>query len=199
MWEIIQKGGIVMYPILLCSVLSLAIFFERLWSLREGKIIPKNFIKEIEDFLRMKKYNEALALCGSSNSSIARIIFVGLKKIGKPRDEIKDAVNEQGKQEAMELERFLTTLGTISGISPLLGLLGTVTGMIKTFNVLALSKQLGNPGMLSAGISEALITTAAGLIVAIPSFIFYKYFTAKVDRLVIKMEAITISFVELLE
>ncbi len=199
MWTIIQKGGIVMYPILLCSVLSVAIFLERLWSLRESKIIPKKFIKEIEDFIRMQKYNEALTLCSSSNSSIARIIYAGLKKVGKSKEEIKDAITEQGKQEAMELERFLTTLGTISGISPLLGLLGTVTGMIKTFNVLALSKQLGDPSLLSAGISEALITTAAGLIVAIPSFIFYKYFTSKVDKLVVKMEGISMRFVELLE
>ncbi len=199
MWEIIQKGGVVMYPILLCSVLSLAIFLERLWSLREGRIIPKSFIKEVEEFIRMKKFNEAIALCSTSNSSIARIIYAGLKKAGKSKDEIKEAVNEQGKQEAMELERFLTTLGTIAGVSPLLGLLGTVTGMIKTFNVLAISKQLGDPGMLSAGISEALITTAAGLIVAIPSFIFYKYFTSKVDKLVVKMEGISIRFVELIE
>ena len=199
MWEIIQKGGVVMYPILLCSVLSVAIFLERLWSLREGKIIPKSFIKEVEEFIRMKKFNEAIALCSTSNSSIARIIYAGLKKAGKSKDEIKEAVNEQGKQEAMELERFLTTLGTIAGVSPLLGLLGTVTGMIKTFNVLAISKQLGDPGMLSAGISEALITTAAGLIVAIPSFIFYKYFTSKVDKLVVKMEGISIRFVELIE
>ncbi len=199
MWEIIQKGGVVMYPILLCSVLSVAIFLERLWSLREGIIIPKNFIKEVEEFIRMKKFNEAIALCSTSNSSIARIIYAGLKKAGKSKEEIKEAVNEQGKQEAMELERFLTTLGTIAGVSPLLGLLGTVTGMIKTFNVLAISKQLGDPGMLSAGISEALITTAAGLIVAIPSFIFYKYFTSKVDKLVVKMEGISIRFVELIE
>jgi len=199
MWEIIQKGGVVMYPILLCSILSVAIFLERLWTLRESKIIPKNFIKEIEDFIRMKKYNEALTLCSSSNSSIARIIYAGLKRVGRSRDEIKEAIVEQGKQEAMELERYLTTLGTISGISPLLGLLGTVTGMIKTFNVLALSKQLGDPSLLSEGISEALITTAAGLIVAIPSFIFYKYFTSKVDKLVVKMEGISMRFVELLE
>ena len=199
MWTIIQKGGVVMYPILLCSILSVAIFLERLWTLRENKIIPKNFIKEIEDFIRMKKYNEALTLCSSSNSSIARIIYAGLKRVGKSRDEIKEAIVEQGKQEAMELEKYLTTLGTISGISPLLGLLGTVTGMIKTFNVLALSKQLGDPSLLSEGISEALITTAAGLIVAIPSFIFYKYFTSKVDKLVVKMEGISMRFVELLE
>jgi len=199
MWEIIQKGGVVMYPILLCSVLSLAIFLERLFSLREGRIIPKKFIKEVEEFIRMKKFNEAIALCSTSNSSIARIIYAGLKKAGKQKDEIKEAITEQGKQEAMELERFLTTLGTIAGVSPLLGLLGTVTGMIKTFNVLAISKQLGDPGMLSAGISEALITTAAGLIVAIPSFIFYKYFTSKVDKLIVKMEGISIKFVELIE
>ncbi len=199
MWEIIQKGGIVMYPILLCSILSVAIFLERLWTLRESKIIPKKFIKEVEEFIRMKKYNEAIALCSTSNSSIARIIYAGLKKVGAPKDEIKEAITEQGKQEAIELERFLTTLGTIAGVSPLLGLLGTVTGMIKTFNVLAISKQLGDPGMLSAGISEALITTAAGLIVAIPSFIFYKYFSSKVDKLVIRMEGISIKFVELIK
>ncbi len=198
MWVMIQKGGIVMYPILFCSVLTFAIFLEKMWSLRRSNVIPENFLKEVEEFLRVGKHNEALALCSASNSSIARIIYAGLKRIGKNVEQIKEAVSDQGRQEAILMERYLTTLGTIAGVSPLLGLLGTVTGMIKTFNVLALSKKLGDPGMLSAGISEALITTAAGLIVAIPSFILYKYFSSRVDRLVVKMEGISLKFIELL-
>ncbi len=198
MWLLIQKGGIVMYPILLCSVLTFAIFLEKLWSLREGKVIPEDFVKEVEDFIRVGKNNEAIALCSTSKSPIGRIIYSGLKRIGKPIEVLKEAISEQGRQEAIFLERYLTTLGTIAGVSPLLGLLGTVTGMIKTFNVLAVSKKLGDPGLLSSGISEALITTAAGLIVAIPSFILYKYFSSKVDRLVIKMEGISLNFIEIL-
>jgi biopolymer transport protein ExbB len=198
MWELIQKGGIVMYPILLCSVLTLAIFLEKLWSLREGRVIPENFVKEIEEFIRVGKNNEAIALCSASKSSIGRIIYSGLKRLGKPVEILKEAISDQGRQEAILLEKYLTTLGTIAGVSPLLGLLGTVTGMIKTFNVLAVSKKLGDPGLLSSGISEALITTAAGLIVAIPSFILYKYFSSKVDKLVIKMEGISLKFIEIL-
>jgi biopolymer transport protein ExbB len=198
MWEMIQKGGIVMYPILFCSVLTLAIFLEKMWALRRSNVIPESFLKEVEDFLRVGKHNEAIALCGASNSSIARIIYAGLKRMGKATETIKEAVSDQGRQEAVLMERYLTTLGTIAGVSPLLGLLGTVTGMIKTFNVLAISKKLGDPGMLSAGISEALITTAAGLIVAIPSFILYKYFSSRVDRLIVKMEGISLKFIELL-
>ncbi len=196
MLELIQKGGVVMYPILLCSVFSLAIFLEKLWSLRISQLIPDKFLREVEDFIRQGKINEAIALCATSNSSIAKIIFSGLKKIGKPIETIQESVVDQGKQESIKMERYLSTLGTIAGVSPLLGLLGTVTGMIKTFNVLAMSKQLGDPGMLSAGISEALITTAAGLIVAIPTFIFYKYFTARVERIIVRMEGISLRFIE---
>ena len=198
MWELIQKGGVVMYPILLCSILTLAIFFEKLWSLRSSKIISEKFLSEVEDFIRNGKFNEAIALCSTSNSSIARILFAGLKRVGKPTEFIKEAITEQGRQEATIMEKYLTALGTISGVSPLLGLLGTVTGMIKTFNVLAISKKLGDPSMLSSGISEALITTAAGLIVAIPSFVLYKYFSSKVDKLVVKMEGISLKFIEIL-
>jgi biopolymer transport protein ExbB len=198
MWELIQKGGVVMYPILLCSVLTLAIFLEKLWSLRASKIISEKFLNEVEDFIRNGKFNEAIALCSASDSSIARILFAGLKRVGKSTDMIKEAIAEQGRQEASLMERYLTALGTISGVSPLLGLLGTVTGMIKTFNVLAISKKLGDPGMLSSGISEALITTAAGLIVAIPSFVLYKYFSSKVDKLVVRMEGISLKFIEIL-
>ena len=198
MWELIQKGGIVMYPILLCSVLTVAIFLEKIWSLRISRVIPEKFLQEVEEFIRNGKINEAIALCSTSNSSIARIIFAGLKRVGKPTEFIKEAISEQGKFESVELERYLNTLGTIAGVSPLLGLLGTVTGMIKTFNVLAISKQLGDPGMLSAGISEALITTAAGLIVAIPSFILYKYFSSKVEKIIIQMEGISLRFIEIL-
>ncbi len=198
MWELIQKGGVVMYPILLCSVLTLAIFFEKLWSLRSSKIISEKFLREVEDFIRNGKFNEAIALCSASDSSISRILFAGLKRVGKSTEFIKEAIADQGRQEAALMERYLTALGTISGVSPLLGLLGTVTGMIKTFNVLAISKRLGDPGMLSSGISEALITTAAGLIVAIPSFVLYKYFSSKVDKLVVRMEGISLKFIEIL-
>jgi biopolymer transport protein ExbB len=171
---------------------------EKLWSLRASKIISEKFLNEVEDFIRNGKFNEAIALCSASDSSIARILFAGLKRVGKSTDMIKEAIAEQGRQEASLMERYLTALGTISGVSPLLGLLGTVTGMIKTFNVLAISKKLGDPGMLSSGISEALITTAAGLIVAIPSFVLYKYFSSKVDKLVVRMEGISLKFIEIL-
>ena len=135
MYQFVIKGGVLMYPILFCSILSVAIFLERLWGLRRGQVIPHAFIIEISDLIRLRKLDEARTLCKLNDSPIARILMAGLKNYGQKWEAVKESIEEVGRLEAASLERFLTTLGTIAGIAPLLGLLGTVTGMIKAFTV----------------------------------------------------------------
>ncbi len=197
MYQFVIKGGVLMYPILLCSVLSVAIFLERLWGLRRGQVIPNAFIIEISDLIRLRKLDEARTLCKLNDSPIARILMAGLKNYGQKWEAVKESIEEVGRLEAASLERFLTTLGTIAGIAPLLGLLGTVTGMIKAFTVIS-HAGIGNPQMLAGGISEALITTAAGLTVASPSFVFYKYLRSRADKMILRMEAICIDILDLI-
>jgi len=196
MYQFVIKGGVLMYPILFCSILSVAILLERIWSLRRSKVIPNAFIIEISDLIRLRKLDESKTLCKLNDTPIARILMVGLKNYGQRREVIKDSIEEIGRMEAASLEKYLTTLGTIAGIAPLLGLLGTVMGMIKAFTVIS-HAGIGNPQMLAGGISEALITTAAGLTVAIPSFVFYKYLRSRVDKMILRMEAICIDILDL--
>jgi len=197
MYQFVIKGGVLMYPILFCSILSVAIFLERLWGLRRGQVIPNAFIIEISDLIRLRKLDEARTLCKLNDSPIARILMAGLKNYGQRWEAVKESIEEVGRLEAASLERFLTTLGTIAGIAPLLGLLGTVTGMIKAFTVIS-HAGIGNPQMLAGGISEALITTAAGLTVAIPSFVFYKYLRSRADKMILRMEAICIDILDII-
>ncbi|MBW1645344.1 MAG: MotA/TolQ/ExbB proton channel family protein [Deltaproteobacteria bacterium] len=198
MYEFVLKGGILMYPILLCSVLAVAILLERLWALRRSKIIPNSFVIEIGDLIKRNKLEESMTLCKLNDTPIARILMAGIRKHGRGREVVKEAIEEVGRMEAASLERYLTTLGTIAGISPLLGLLGTVTGMIKAFTVIS-HAGIGNPQMLAGGISEALFTTAAGLTVAIPAFVFYKYLRSRVDKMVLRMERISMDILDLLQ
>ncbi len=198
MYELFLKGGIIMYPIAFCSILALGIFLERLWNLRERKIIPKDFLIEVEDLINRRKIHEALILCRRDRSSMANIIFEGIRNFNQGREAVKDTVEGIGRQEAAKLERYVGVVGTVASVSPLLGLLGTVTGMIKAFNVISV-QGVGNPGSLAEGISEALITTAAGLIVAIPAYVMYRYLISKVDRIILTMEKYSMHLVDLLE
>jgi len=198
MYELFLKGGIIMYPIAFCSVLALGIFLERLWKLREKKVIPKDFLIEVEDLISRRKLHEALILCRRDKSSMASIIFEGIRNYSQGREAVKDAVEGVGRQESAKLERYVGVVGAVASISPLLGLLGTVTGMIKAFNVISV-QGVGNPASLAEGISEALITTAAGLIVAIPAFVMYRYLISKVDRLVLTMEKYSLHLADLME
>ena len=168
MIEFIAKGGYLMIFILLCSVISLAIIIERLINLREDKVIPKDFFNRIKGLLLEGHINEVLSICSKSNKPIAKIIEAGIMKYYFGRDEIKEAIEDAGRHEIAYLEKHLIILSTIAGVAPLLGLLGTVWGMIKVFNVISM-EGVGNPDKLAGGISEALITTAAGLAVAIPA------------------------------
>ena len=198
MLDFIIKGGVFMYPIIVCSIISLAIFFEKIRSLRRKKNIPPSFLNEIEQLLNKKNVSEALELCDSNRSSISRIFSAGIKNYGKRREVIKERIEEVGRREASILERYLEALATIASVSTLLGLLGTIAGMIKIFSVIS-SQSVVNPGTLAGGISEALYTTAAGLTVAIPTLVFYRYLSSKSNFLVIEMEECSAQMVELIK
>jgi biopolymer transport protein ExbB len=187
-----------MIPIALCSIIALAIFLERLWSLRRSRVIPRDFLIEIEDLIRREKIPEAVTRCRKDNSSMANIIVAGIRNFGKRREIVKESIEEIGRREAATLERYINVVGTIAAIAPLLGLLGTVFGMIKAFNVISI-QGVGNPSSLAGGISEALITTAAGLVVAIPTFVLYRYLANKADALIVEMEEHSIRMVDLLK
>jgi len=192
------KGGIFMYPILLCSIVALAIFIERLWNLRRSQVVPLDFVQEMEALTRKGNIPDAVMRCQHNRSSIARILLVGIKNFGKKREIIKEYLEEVGRQESASLERFVEGLGTIAGVSTLLGLLGTISGMIKIFSVISFQTVV-NPASLAGGISEALITTYAGLTVAIPSIVMYKYLQSKTNALILEMEGHSIRLVELLK
>jgi len=187
-----------MYPILFCSVVSLAIFMERLWILRRVFIIPKNFIVKVEDHVKRNKIAEAIFLCQGNSSSIARIFLAGLRNAGRGMWLVKEAIEEKGRREGVILERNIGVLLTIANLSPLLGLLGTVSGMIKTFNAISVHG-VGAPAHLAGGIAEALITTATGLVVAIPTLVAYRFLVDKAQVLIFEMEESSIKLVETME
>ncbi len=197
MLEIIKSGGWLMWPIMLCSVLAMALIGERLWALRKSRIIPEHLVAQIWGWKKSKQLNAEKLAALRKSSALGAVLSSGLVNMNHSREVMKESIEETGRHVAHSLERYLTTLGTIASITPLLGLLGTVVGMIKVFNAI-LHEGVGDPGVLAGGISEALITTAAGLSVAIPTLIFYRYFRAKVDALVIEMEQESIKLVEII-
>ena len=197
MFEMIQAGGLLMIPILLCSVLATVIVLERLWTLQEKKIAPKHLVAQVWQWHKGNNVDEEHLRALSSNSPLGRVLASGLANRNHPREFMKEAIEETGRQVVQELERYLNTLGTIASVSPLLGLLGTVIGMIKVFAEIT-TMGVGNPGALANGISMALITTAAGLTVAIPTLIFYRYFRGKVDSLVLVMEEEALKIVDVM-
>lgn len=195
------KGGPVMYPIVLGSVLALALFLERIWALRRERVIPAAFRGRVRTMVRDGKLSEAEVLCQENASSLANIVGAGLKEAGKPRREIKESVTEVGRREVASLERYVDFLGTIAAVEPLMGLLGTVTGLIRAFQkVEAVANKGGgvNPGDLAAGIWVALITTAAGLIVAIPAYLGYRYLQGRVNSLIVEMEEDSLELADLI-
>ena len=187
-----------MYPILLCSVVALGFFIERLTKLRRPKVLPRRFLQEVNDLIKLRKYQEAMKLCQGNPSPAARLYLAGLKALGQPRAAIKEVITETGRREASDLGKYLNVLGTVASITPLLGLLGTVSGMIKTFNVISYYG-VGNPGTLAGGISEALLTTAAGLTVAIPTLVGYRLISSKADSLISELEDQGLYLVETLK
>ncbi len=180
--ELLSKGGIFVYLILVFSIFSMGIFIEKLWSLRASKIIPDNFIIALEGLLRNRDFEKSLELCRKDNSSIARIMLVAINNIGKDTETIKGLLESAGKEEIIRLSRFEEGISAVAATTPLLGLLGTVFGIIKAFNVIA-AGGIGNPSLLANGISEALSATAAGLGAAVISYIAYKYIDGKVTKI----------------
>ncbi len=197
MYELVQAGGWLMIPILLCSVIAAAIVIERLWTLRRKKVIPAKLLTGIWKLLDKEALTEAHIAEIESGSPLGRVLAAGLINRHLARDQIRESIEETGRHVVHEMERFLNALGTISTITPLLGLLGTVIGMIRVFTAITVVG-VGDPGQLAGGISEALITTAAGLTVAIPSLIFYRYLKRKIDERVVAMEQEAMKLVEFL-
>ena len=193
----VQAGGWLMLPILLCSVIALAIVGERFWSLQQKRINPATLVSQVWQWYKSDTLTDENIQALANNSPLGRVLAAGLVNRHHPREIMKESIEDTGRQVVVELERYLNTLGTIASITPLLGLLGTVIGMIKVFAAIT-AHGVGNPSVLAGGISEALITTAAGLSVAIPSLIFYRYFRGKVDELVIKMEEEALKIVDVM-
>jgi len=196
--DLVVRGGIFIHPIILCSIIALAVFLERLWILRRKNIIPTEFIRNVEELLKKQKISDAIFLCQGDPSSIARVFFAGLKNAGRGMWLVKESIEERGSREASTLEKRVGILSTIANLTPLLGLLGTVSGMIKTFNVISV-QGVGNPAPLAGGIAEALITTAAGLSVAIPTLVCYRIIKDKAESLIFQMEENSIKIIEIME
>jgi biopolymer transport protein ExbB len=197
MLEIIKAGGWVMFPIIVCSVMAVAIILERLWTLQEKRVLPRHLTKEVWEWVSTNKLNHEHLKNLQDGSPLGEVLSMGLSNRHRSREIMKERIEDTGRHVVHGLERYLNTLGTIAAISPLLGLLGTVVGMVNVFEAIT-SQGVGNPAVLAGGISEALITTAAGLIVAIPALIGYRYLRGRVEELVIRMEKEAITLVEAL-
>ncbi len=198
MYELVIAGGWLMLPIILCSVVAMAIIIERLWSLRQSRVVPENLVAQVWKLHCDGNMTSEYIAAIKTGSPLGCILAAGIINREHTREIMKEAIEEVGHQVVHDLERYLNTLGTIASISPLLGLLGTVIGMIKVFSAITLVG-VGDPAVLAGGISEALITTAAGLSVAIPSLMFHRYFTGRVERLVVAMEEEALKMVEVMQ
>lgn len=198
--SLFHSGGIAMYPILFCSIAAVTVFFERLWTLRRSRLIPHGFVKTFRDHLVQGRLEDSVELCARHSSSpLARITQAALAHRKQGADMIRFMVSEVGGQEAVHLERYQSVLGTVAYICPLLGLFGTVSGMIKAFDVIS-QHTVVDPPMLAAGISEALVTTLAGLAVAIPAVVMDRYVQSRAERISLELEkksvAITVALIE---
>jgi len=196
-FSIIEAAGWPIWPLIIASVIALAIIGERIWSLREGVVMPRDLLMQtVQEYQQNGSSTQSVTRL-ASGSPLGQILAAGIKNIKSPQAVLKESIEEAGRSAAIDLERFLTTLGTIAAISPLLGLFGTVVGMIEIFGA---SSPTGNsnPTQLAHGISIALYNTAYGLVVAVPSMIFYRHFRAKVDTLLVDMEIQATKLVEII-
>ncbi len=198
MFEIVKAGGLMMGPIILASIVTAAIFLERLWTLQTKRVLPAELTEKVWRWVEQGQIQDKHIAALQQNSPLGKILAAGLTNRNRDRVVIREAIEDTGRHVVHELDRFIGTLGTIASLSPLMGLLGTVFGMIRTFNAITVSG-IGNPASLAGGIAEALITTAAGLTVAIPALLAYKYLRGRVQTLVVQMEKEAIKLVEALE
>ena len=188
LWLLVVKGGLIMIPISLCGALTLAIIIEKLLALKHAAKDTEKFLSEMEGLLKGRQIKECVQLCDRYAQPIPRIIKAGLLKSDRSHEEIKEAIQDAASHEIPLLEKYLGILASIATVAPLLGLLGTVTGLIKAFMVIQARGGLVNPGDLAGGIWEALVTTVGGLVVAIPAYLGYNYFVSRVNTLVLEME-----------
>ena len=187
-----------MLPIFLCSVIATAVVFERFWTLRQDKVAPKSLLNDLLTVSRENLVDEAFLKRVEQSSPLGAVLASGMANSKRPRDEVKEIVEEVGRHVAFNLAGYLNILGTIASVAPLLGLLGTVLGMIEVFSVITVGG-VGQAGELAGGISQALLSTAAGLVVAIPTLMFYRYFLARVEALVISMEKEAMKLLQFLQ
>ena len=198
MFEFVRAGGWMMLPILICSVVAMAIVLERFWSLQKRRVTPDNLAVQVWQWARSGVLDDKRIAALRSESPLGRVLAAGLINREYEREVMKESIEEVGRHVIYELGRYLNTLGTIAAISPLLGLLGTVIGMIKVFAAIT-NEGIGDATILAGGISEALLTTAAGLSVAIPTLMFHRFFRSRVEGYVVTMEQEALKLVEVLE
>jgi biopolymer transport protein ExbB len=195
MWEIVRAGGPFMWPIIVCSIALVGIVLERLWTLQRKRVLPQELIKKVSELADRNQVNPKVIEALEKNSPLGRVLAAALANRHRGREIMMERVEDVGRHVVHELERFVNSVGTIASISPLLGLLGTVTGIINAFRGVMLGG-MGDPRMLAGGISEALVCTAAGLTVAIPAYIAFRYLRGKVERIVVEMEKIAVNFAD---
>jgi len=197
MVEIVKAGGWLMGPIVLCAIIAMGIILERFWTLQQKRVLPDDLTSKVWEWVKNDTLDRQQIQTLHQGSPLGQILAAGLINRDRKRIVMKDSIEDTGRHVVHELERYLDTLGTVAAITPLLGLLGTVIGMVKVFAAIT-THGVGNPTVLAGGIAEALITTAAGLTVAIPALIGYRYYRSRVDTLVVDMEKEAIKLVEAL-
>ncbi len=197
MLELFEIGGWLMWPLLFCSLLALAITLERLWTLRRPRIAPLGLVRRVWRWEQSGELTQKRLRELHDGSPLGRLLEAGLLNRHRQRELMKESIEEVGRQVTHDLERFLNTLGTVAAVAPLIGLLGTVQGMIQVFAVIA-TQGVGDPGVLANGIMQALFTTAFGLSIAIPSLVAHRFFRGKVDGLVVAMEEEALKLVEIM-
>ncbi|MBW1810044.1 MAG: MotA/TolQ/ExbB proton channel family protein [Deltaproteobacteria bacterium] len=196
MLETLLRGGFMMVPIILGSVFALAIIIERFWTLQRSRIFPDPFLIRMDEMMKSGRKAEALSACRENESTIARIMTAGLENADRPRAEVHESLQLAGRKETSFLSRWIGALGAIAAMEPLMGLLGTVLGLIEAFKEVEKLKVVGNPSVVASGVWQALITTAAGLMIAIPTYAFYRYFRSKVSGMVMEMEQSAFSMLQ---
>nr|WP_245399695.1 MotA/TolQ/ExbB proton channel family protein [Atopomonas sediminilitoris] len=197
-WELVSAGGWMMLPIILCSIMAVAITAERLWSLRPSKVTPAHLVGQVWRWIKDKQLNSQKLRELRSDSPLGEILAAGLANSKHGREIMKECIEEAAQRVIHDLEKYLNALGSIAAVAPLLGLLGTVLGMIEIFSAFT-GAGMANAPVLASGISKALITTAAGLMVAIPALFFHRYLLRRVDELVVGMEQEAVKLVEVVQ
>jgi len=195
--DVLKEGGLLMWPIILCSVVSLAIIVERFWALRSSHIIPKQLVSQVWGWVKNSQLDARKLKELKTGSPLGKVLAAGLVNTKHGREIMKESIQEVASHEVHEMERYMTVLGSIAAIAPLLGLLGTVFGMIRVFTAIVL-QGTGNAAVLAGGISEALLTTAAGLCVAIPSLFFHRFLTRRIEEISVFMEQEAIKLVDVI-